>query len=61
MADLIRRHDLLALPVVDAEDRPVDIVTIRDVVDALVANMRRTRNSERSGMIAPTSIPVSAR
>lgn len=37
VADLIRRHDLLALPVVDDAGRPLGIVTIDDVLDALVA------------------------
>ncbi len=36
VAHLIRRHDLLALPVVDAEGRPIGIVTVDDVLDALV-------------------------
>ncbi len=47
VADLIRRHDLLALPVVDAEDRPLGIVTIRDVVDALVAE--HTEDAQKFG------------
>lgn len=37
VADLIRRHDLLALPVVDDAGRPLGIVTVDDVLDALVA------------------------
>lgn len=36
VANLIRRHDLLALPVVDEEGRPLGIVTVDDVLDALV-------------------------
>ncbi|WP_395327122.1 magnesium transporter [Novosphingobium sp. BL-8H] len=36
VANLIRRHDLLALPVVDDEGRPIGIVTVDDVLDALV-------------------------
>ncbi|WP_313434262.1 CBS domain-containing protein, partial [Novosphingobium sp.] len=33
VADLIRRHDLLALPVVDDAGRPLGIVTVDDVLD----------------------------
>ncbi|GFE72411.1 magnesium transporter [Novosphingobium sp. TCA1] len=36
VADLIRRHDLLALPVVDRNRCPIGIVTVDDVLDALV-------------------------
>lgn len=37
VARLIRRHDLLAIPVVDAGGRVIGIVTVDDVLDALIA------------------------
>jgi magnesium transporter len=37
VARLIRRHDLLAIPVVDAEQRVLGIVTVDDILDALIA------------------------
>lgn len=37
MARLIRRHDLLAIPVVDARGHVLGIVTVDDVLDALIA------------------------
>ena len=36
VARLIRRHDLLAIPVVDAQRRLLGIVTVDDVLDALI-------------------------
>lgn len=36
VAQLIRRHDLLAIPVVDAQRRLLGIVTVDDVLDALI-------------------------
>jgi len=36
VARLIRRHDLLAIPVVDAQQRMLGIVTVDDVLDALI-------------------------
>lgn len=36
VAQLIRRHDLLAIPVVDAQRRMLGIVTVDDVLDALI-------------------------
>jgi len=36
VARLIRRHDLLAIPVVDAQQRLLGIVTVDDVLDALI-------------------------
>ncbi|QJU58390.1 magnesium transporter [Sphingomonas sp. AP4-R1] len=47
IGDLIRRHDLLALPVVDADDRPLGIVTVDDVLDALVAE--HTEDAQKFG------------
>ncbi|MFT3762190.1 MAG: magnesium transporter [Pseudoxanthomonas sp.] len=37
VARLIRRHDLLAIPVVDPDRRVLGIVTVDDVLDALIA------------------------
>ncbi len=37
VARLIRRHDLLALPVVDTAQRMLGIVTVDDVIDAMIA------------------------
>ncbi|KAG1251652.1 hypothetical protein G6F68_012171 [Rhizopus microsporus] len=36
VARLIRRHDLLAIPVVDAQQQMLGIVTVDDVLDALI-------------------------
>jgi len=36
VAQLIRRHDLLAIPVVDAQQHLLGIVTVDDVLDALI-------------------------
>jgi len=36
VAQLIRRHDLLAIPVVDASMRMMGIVTVDDILDALI-------------------------
>ncbi|NLJ63271.1 MAG: magnesium transporter [Alcaligenaceae bacterium] len=36
VAHIIRRHDFLALPVVDAEQQVIGIVTVDDVIDALM-------------------------
>ena len=33
MARLVQRYDLIALPVVDAEDRIVGVITVDDVLD----------------------------
>lgn len=37
VARLIRRHDLLAIPVVDAQRHVLGIVTVDDILDALIA------------------------
>lgn len=36
VAQLIRRHDLLAIPVVDAQQQMLGIVTVDDILDALI-------------------------
>lgn len=47
VADLIRRHDLLALPVIDDLHRLLGIVTVDDVLDALVAEY--TEDTQKFG------------
>ena len=47
VARLIRRHDLLAIPVVDAQNRMLGIVTVDDVLDAIVD--AQTERSQRFG------------
>lgn len=43
--ELIRRHDLLGLPVIDEAERPIGLVTVDDVIDALVAE--NTEDAEK--------------
>lgn len=47
VADLIRRHDLLALPVVNEQQHLLGIVTVDDVLDALVAEY--TEDTQKFG------------
>lgn len=51
VAQLLARYDLLAVPVVDAENRLVGIVTHDDVVDVLV--QAATEDAERMGGVVP--------
>jgi magnesium transporter len=55
VADLIRRHDLLAVPVVDDAHRPIGIVTVDDVLDALVAE--HTEDAQKFGGVAALDRP----
>ena len=55
VADLIRRHDLLALPVVDEQGRPIGIVTVDDVLDALVA--AHTEDTQKFGGVEALDNP----
>lgn len=55
VADLIRRHDLLALPVIDEEGRPLGIVTVDDVLDALVAE--HTEDAQKFGGVEALDRP----
>lgn len=55
VADLIRRHDLLALPVVDQDSRPLGIVTVDDVLDALVAE--HTEDAQKFGGVEALDRP----
>lgn len=47
VARLIRRHDLLALPVVDEARRMLGIVTVDDVIDAVIAE--QTEDAHKFG------------
>ena len=51
VADLMRRYDLLALPVVDAEGKLVGIVTYDDAIDVVVSEA--TEDAHRMGAVAP--------
>ncbi|WP_343612047.1 magnesium transporter [Novosphingobium sp.] len=55
VADLIRRHDLLALPVVSEDGRPLGIVTVDDVLDALVAE--HTEDAQKFGGVEALDRP----
>lgn len=50
-AELIDRYDLLALPVVDADDRMVGIVTVDDAMD--VAREESTEDIHKGGGVGP--------
>jgi len=52
VAALFKKYDLLAMPVVDQENRLVGIITIDDVVDVLEAEA--TEDFQRIGGISPT-------
>jgi magnesium transporter len=51
VADLMRRYDLLALPVVDAEGKLVGIVTYDDAIDVVVSEA--TEDAYRMGAVGP--------
>jgi len=55
VADLIRRHDLLALPVVDERHHLLGIVTVDDVLDALVAEY--TEDTQKFGGVEALDRP----
>ncbi|PXA99606.1 magnesium transporter [Nostoc sp. 3335mG] len=55
VAELIRRHDLLALPVVDSGGHPLGIVTVDDVLDALVA--AHTEDAQKFGGVEALDRP----
>lgn len=55
VARQIARHDLLAVPVVDAHRRLLGIVTVDDVLDVIVAEA--TEDSERFGGVAALGRP----
>jgi magnesium transporter len=55
VARLISRYDLLALPVVDADEKLLGIVTVDDVIDVLVAES--TEDVQKMGAVAPLEEP----
>lgn len=55
VASLISDYDLLAVPVVDKEDRLVGIITVDDVID--VINEENTEDMERMAGILPSDTP----
>ncbi len=55
VANLISHYDLLALPIVDAEDRLVGIVTVDDAMDVMEAEA--TEDIEIMAAILPTDKP----
>lgn len=55
VARLISRHDLLAVPVLDAERRVLGIVTVDDVIDAIVAE--GTEDVQKFGGVAGVDGP----
>jgi magnesium transporter len=52
VADMVRRYDLIAIPVVDNEDRLVGIITVDDVVD--VIEEENTEDFERMAAMLPS-------
>lgn len=55
VAQLFTRYDLIALPVVDSEERLVGIITVDDVIDILQAEA--TEDIEKMAAITPTDKP----
>lgn len=55
VASIISRYDLLALPVVDQENRLVGIITVDDVMD--VINEENTEDFEKMAAMAPSDKP----
>ncbi len=54
-ARLIRRHDLLAVPVIDGQARMLGIVTVDDVLDAIVE--AQTERAQRFGGVEALDLP----
>ena len=52
VADLVRRYDLLAIPVVDTEERLVGIITADDVMD--VIEQENTEDFEKMAALTPS-------
>lgn len=52
VADLVRRYDLLAIPVVDTEERLVGIITADDVMD--VIEQENTEDFEKMAALLPS-------
>lgn len=55
VADIFQKYDLLALPVVDGEERLVGIVTVDDAIDVL--QEEATEDIEKMAAITPTDKP----
>lgn len=55
VADLVSKYDLLAVPVVDTENRLVGIITVDDVVD--IMEEEATEDIEKMAAITPTDKP----
>ncbi|MBQ6830048.1 MAG: magnesium transporter [Clostridia bacterium] len=55
VAQLFAKYDLMALPVVDSENRLVGIITVDDVVDIL--QQEATEDMEKMAAITPTEKP----
>ncbi len=55
VADLFDKYDLLALPVVDTEDRLVGIITVDDAIDVMQEEI--TEDMELMAAITPTDKP----
>ena len=55
VADLISDYDLLAVPVVDKENRLVGIITVDDIIDVIEAE--NTEDIEKMAGIVPTDTP----
>lgn len=55
VARLISRYDILALPVVDDEEKLLGIVTVDDIIDVLVAES--TEDVQKMGAVTPLDEP----
>ena len=55
VADMFQKYDLLALPVVDGEQRLVGIITVDDAIDVL--QEENTEDIEKMAAITPTDKP----
>lgn len=55
VADIIRRYDLLSLPVVDQENRLVGIITVDDIID--VIEKENTEDFEKMSAMLPSDKP----
>ena len=52
VAEIVKKYDLLSIPVVDNEDRLVGIITVDDIVD--VIEEEATEDIEKMGSLAPS-------
>jgi magnesium transporter len=55
VAVIVSKYDLLAVPVVDAEQHILGVVTVDDVIDALVEE--QTVDAQKQGAVAPLDVP----